>query len=210
MKVISLNVGKPKPYEYKGKLGYTSFFKTPVVDERKVSTLNIDGDEQADLTVHGGKLKAVYSYDISYYEQWKQILQREEWGYGLFGENLTTQNLPDDEIFVGNIYQIGSVYLKAIQPRFPCFKLSVRFESEFVLKNFVKVGKHGTYFSVQQQGSLRAGDDIHLIEASKHRVTIQQIAEAYYNNGSDKNLLNQILTVDCLPDDLQQTFIGYL
>src|SRR4051812_14934603 len=127
MKIISVNVGKPQPYSYHGKEGYTSIFKSPVNDERKVSRLNIAGDEQADLTVHGGEQKAVYAYDISYYHHWKKILQRDDWGYGLFGENLTTEHLPDDKIFIGDVYRIGTVYLKAIQPRFPCFKLNIRF-----------------------------------------------------------------------------------
>ncbi|RZL12249.1 MAG: MOSC domain-containing protein, partial [Pedobacter sp.] len=87
--------------------------------------------KQADLTVHGGALKAVYAYDISYYEHWKKILVRDDWGYGLFGENLTTEGMQDSTVFIGSVYKIGSVIFKAIQPRFPCFKLNIRFSYEF-------------------------------------------------------------------------------
>lgn len=210
MKLISLNVGLPTPFEYKGKKGMTSIFKSPVEGERHVTALNIDGDKQSDLTVHGGELKAVYSYDIAYYTIWKKILQRDDWSFGLFGENLTTQGFTDDEIFIGGIYKIGSVYVKAIQPRFPCFKLSVRFGNEFVLKNFVKVGKYGTYFSVVQEGILQSGDSISLIEKPLHQITIQQIANAYFDKKTSKRFLEKIISVDCLPDDLKQHFIDSL
>ena len=210
MKILSVNVGLPTPYEFKGKKGLTSIFKSPVDGEKKVTKLNIEGDEQADLTVHGGELKAVYSYDISYYALWKKILQRDDWTYGLFGENLTTEHLPDDEIYAGGIYKIGSVYLKAVQPRFPCFKLSVRFANDFVLKNFVKVGKHGTYFSVVQEGRLNTGDTITLIEKPEQAISIQQIADAYYYKNTDRAFLKKIISLNCLPEDLKQHFIDML
>lgn len=174
MKVISLNVGKPKPYSYHGREGFTSIFKSPVHGERQVSFLNFEGDEQSDLKSHGGKLKAIYSYDISYYHQWQSILNRSNWDYGLFGENLTTIDLLDSNIFIGNIYQVGSVYLRAVQPRFPCFKLNIRLKSDQMIDLFIQQQKHGTYFSVVQPGSLKAGDNVKLIEASTHKVTIQQ------------------------------------
>ncbi len=209
MKLISLNVGKPQPFSYKGHDGYTSIFKLPVEGERKVSTLNIEGDAQADLTVHGGELKAVYSYDISYYHHWKNILERDDWVFGLFGENFTTQNLPDDTICIGNIYQVSSVLLKAIQPRFPCFKLNIRFGTEGMLQQFIQQKKHGTYFSVVQKGSLQAGDAIELIEASKHNITIQQLAETYYSKGADKNTTKQILAIEFLPERLRKAFESF-
>ena len=167
MKLISLNVGRPQPYTYKGQEGLTSIFKSPVEGERKVTALNIEGDEQSDLTVHGGELKAVYAYDISYYEHWKKILQRDDWGYGLFGENLTTEELPDDKICIGNIYQVGTVLLKAVQPRFPCFKLNIRFGSNNMIKRFTQEVKSGTYFSVEREGKLQRGDEIKLVHASQ-------------------------------------------
>jgi MOSC domain-containing protein YiiM len=150
MKLLSLNVGQPQMHIYQGKEVITSIFKSPVQGKRKVSKLNIEGDAQGDLAVHGGELKAVYSYDVSYYNHWKIILQRDDWNYGLFGENLTTEGLADDQVFIGNIYSIGSVYLKALQPRFPCFKLNIRFAMADMLQRFVQQEKHGTYFSVVQ------------------------------------------------------------
>src|SRR6266540_2324499 len=124
MKIVSLNVAKPEEREWQGKIVMTSIFKKPVTSRCKVSFTNIEGDEQADLRVHGGINKAVYSYDISHYEHWKNILQRNDWGHGLFGENLTTKELKDEEVRIGNIYKMGSAKLQAIQPRFPCIKIN--------------------------------------------------------------------------------------
>ena len=210
MKVISLNTGKPRPFCYNGKEGFTSIFKSPVEGERKVSALNIEGDAQTDLTVHGGELKAVYSYDISYYHHWRNILNRDEWSYGLFGENLTTEGLTDDKVFIGNVYRAGSVCLKAIQPRFPCFKLNIRFGIEDMLQQFMQQGKNGIYFSVVEEGSLQAGDSIKLVEASKYKITIQQLVEAYYNKGADKMIVEQILAIEFLPERLRKAFESFV
>ena len=209
MRLISVNTGKPRLYHYKGRNVFTSIVKSPVKGLCRVNELNVEGDEQSDLTVHGGALKAVYSYDVSYYDMWKKILKRDDWGYGLFGENLTTEGLSDDTIRVGNIYEIGSVYLQAIQPRFPCFKISIRFGTEYVLKNFVKTGKHGTYFRVLQSGSLQEGDSISLVETSKHNVTIQQLAEAFYNKGANKAMVENILNIAYLPEYLRRNFENF-
>jgi MOSC domain-containing protein YiiM len=209
MKLISLNVAMPQLVSYKGREDYTSIFKLPVEGERKVSTLNIEGDAQSDLSVHGGEFKAVYAYDISYYQHWKNILPRDDWGYGLFGENLTTENLPDHEICVGNIYQVGSVHLMAVQPRFPCFKLNIKFGTEQMVKQFVQQAKHGTYFSVVRPGSLQPGDAIKLLQASRHKITIQQLVDSFYNRESDRRTLDEILAIDVLPPRLRKSFESF-
>ena len=187
----------------------TSIFKYPVNGERNVSSTNIDGDGQGDLVHHGGALKAVYSYDISYYDHWKGMLQRDDWGYGLFGENLTTTGLADDNIHIGDVFKVGSVYLKAIQPRFPCYKLNIRFNKEDMLQQFMQQGRSGTYFSVVESGTLKAGDDITLVERSKHNITIKQLVEAYNNKGSDKTIVQEILAIDFLPERLRKAFESF-
>jgi MOSC domain-containing protein YiiM len=209
MKLISLNVGKPQPYQYNGKEGYTSIFKTPVNGERAVTGFNISGDEQGDKHAHGGELKAVYAYDVSYYETWKKTLSRDDWSYGMFGENLTTDGLPDDKIYMGDIYKIGTVHLKAVQPRFPCFKLNIRFGLDDMLQRFAKQANNGTYFSIVQEGSLKAGDTIELVQRSRHNVTIQQLVDCYYTKGADKNMVQQILAIDFLPQRLITSFESF-
>lgn len=119
MEVVSLNVGTPQEVEWMGGVVRTSIFKKPVTGSRHVSFLNIEGDEQSDLRVHGGVNKAVYAYDIYHYDHWKKILPRDDWEYGMFGENLTTAGLFDDEARIGNIYQIGSVQYRLSSLAFP-------------------------------------------------------------------------------------------
>src|SRR5829696_2089630 len=114
MKLISLNIGKPKEIEWNGKTIRTSIFKSPVAGKRQVSLLNIEGDEQSDLRVHGGINKAIYAYDISHYEHWNKILLRDDWRWGMFGENLTTAGLLDEEVNVGDVFEIGTARLQVV------------------------------------------------------------------------------------------------
>lgn len=209
MKLISVNVGQPKTYLYRDKEETTSIFKLPIAGKSFVSKRNIDGDGQSDLVHHGGELKAVYSYDITYYDHWKNILQRNDWQYGMFGENLTTVGLTDNNVSIGNIYKIGTVYLKAIQPRFPCFKLNIRFGIDDMLQQFMQQGKHGIYFKVEQEGILEAGDEITLAEGSKHNITIEQYVQCYYSKGSDKKILEEILSFELLPERHRKAFESF-
>jgi MOSC domain-containing protein YiiM len=209
MKLLSVNIGQPKTYFYNDKEVITSIFKSPVEGKRNVSKLNVEGDAQGDLNVHGGELKAVYSYDVSYYDQWKHMLQRDDWSYGLFGENLTTEGLTDDKVLIGNIYRVGSVYLKAIQPRFPCFKLNIRFGIDDMLQQFMQLGKHGTYFKVEQEGVLQQDDEIVLEKESEHKISVEQYVQCYYNKGADKELLDQILGVTFLPGRHRKVFESF-
>lgn len=119
MKILSINVGKPMPIVWNGETITTSIFKTPITTACKIVFNNLDGDEQSDLRVHGGADKAVYAYDIAYYNNWKNILIRYDWNFGLFGENLTTEGFTDDVVKVGNIYTIGTAKLMAVQHAFP-------------------------------------------------------------------------------------------
>jgi MOSC domain-containing protein YiiM len=210
MKLLSLNIGRPQDKEWMGTTVRTSIFKKPVIGRLKVSLTHIEGDEQADLRVHGGVEKAVYSYDVSYYSHWKNILDREDWTYGLFGENLTTEGFRDDEVRIGNIYQIGTAKLQAIQPRFPCLKINVRFGLPDMIELFVNERKNGIYFKVVEEGELQVNDPIQLLEESPHEVTIQDFVECYYSKGSDKSVLKKIVVVPHLPESKRRVFESFL
>lgn len=206
MRVVSLNVGKPQEKQWQGRVIRTSIFKSPVVGKRKVSFLNIEGDEQSDLRVHGGVNKAVYAYDLSHYEHWKTILHRKQWEPGLFGENLTTEGLLDNEAKIGDVYQIGTAKFQVVQPRFPCTKLNVRFGLPDMMERFMEQKRNGIYFRVIEEGEIGAGDEIRLIEPSSFNVTVQAYVENYYARGSDRNLLNTILSIPFLPDGQRRAF----
>lgn len=188
----------------------TSIFKSPVLDRHNVSFLNIEGDAQADLRVHGGVDKAVYAYDESYYEHWKTVFDRAEWLPGLFGENLTTQGMTDDVVRIGSIYKIGTAVLQAIQPRFPCFKLNLKFGMPDMVEHFYHQQRSGTYFRVLEQGALQAGDAITLMENSAYDVSIADVVSCFISRGKNPALLSRVLEVPFLPASLQNVFRRFI
>ena len=210
MKLLSLNVGKKQTVQWKNKSTKTAFFKRPVQEPLQVSFLTIIGDEQADPRFHGGETKAVYAYDIAHYDQWKKILPRDDWQPGMFGENLTSEGLQDNEVKVGNIYKIGTTKLQAMEPRFPCMKLNMRFQLSTMAKLFRQQERSGIYFKVIEEGTVKAGDAIELVQASAYDVTIHQLVTCYYSKGADRALLEKIVGIDYLPIKLKREFESFL
>jgi MOSC domain-containing protein YiiM len=210
MHIISLNVGAPQEWSWNGKPVLTSIFKQPVRGAKKVSFLNIEGDEQSDLRVHGGVNKAVYAYDLSHYDHWKRIMPRSDWQYGMFGENLTTSGLPDEEVRIGNIYQVGSVQLQVVQPRFPCTKINIRFNLPDMIERFANERRSGIYFKVIQEGYMQENDPVELVELSSFPVTVSQYAECYYAKGDDRQVLQTLLSIPFLPERHRTVFEGYV
>lgn len=210
MKLLSLNVGRPNDYEWNGRTVRTSIFKSPVEGKRNISFHSIEGDEQADLRVHGGANKAVYAYDVSHYAHWKNILQRDDWPYGLFGENLTTDGLLDSEARIGDVYRIGTAILQVVQPRFPCTKLNVRFGLPNMMERFMEQKRNGIYFRVVEEGAVQVGASIVLVERSSYPVTIQQYVNCYYEKGKNKGLVETILSIPFLPERQRKAFEEFL
>jgi MOSC domain-containing protein YiiM len=208
--LVSINVGGPKEISWMGNPVRTSIFKTPVSGARKVSFTNIEGDEQSDLNVHGGVNKAVYAYDLSHYDHWKKILQRDDWQYGMFGENLTTRGLVDNDVKIGAIYQVGTAKFQVIQPRFPCFKLNIRFALQDMIERFMEQKRNGIYFRVVEEGTIDVNDEIKLIEPSSCDVTVNEYVNCYYSKGSNKSVVKALLSFPCLPERHRTVFEGYL
>ncbi len=206
MKVLSVNTGSPRQVIWDEQSYTTSIFKSPVAKRCQVSFFNIEGDQQADQKNHGGRDKAVYAYPIQYYRHWQQLLTRQEWEMGLFGENLTTDGLLDEDVRIGDIYQVGSVKLQAIQPRFPCYKLNIRFGMPDMVKRFFAEKRYGTYFRVLEEGHLQATDPIELIERSSYPVTIQDVVQCYSSEEADPETLKTILSIPYLPERLKTHF----
>ena len=160
MNLISLNVGRPRLMLYKGATINTGIFKDPVTGRVALRTLNLDGDRQADLSVHGGPYKAVYGYPAEHYEYWRHELPDEELRWGAFGENFTTVGLTEDDLHVGDRFRIGSAFLMVRQPRMPCYKLAAKFQRDDMIERFLRAGRSGFYFSVEHEGEVGAGDSI--------------------------------------------------
>jgi MOSC domain-containing protein YiiM len=206
MKVISVNVGLPREVEWQGEHVLTSIYKVPVEGRLHVERLNIEGDRQADLTVHGGAEKAVYVYPAEHYAYWRGELPGVDLPWGAFGENLTTEGL-DEQIRIGDRLRIGSADFVVTQPRMPCFKLGIRFGSMKMVKRFLQSGRSGFYLAVTGEGELGAGDAVTMTGAAPEpTVTVAEIVSLYAARGSDRELLRRASEVAALPEDWRDYF----
>jgi MOSC domain-containing protein YiiM len=176
MQVISINVGLPRDVEWRDQIVRTSIFKEPVTGRVRVDRLNIEGDRQSDLTVHGGVNKAVYVYPSEHYEFWRKELPDFDLPWGAFGENLTTTGLSEDDVRIGDRFAIGSAEFVVTQPRMPCFKLTIRFRRADMIKRFYRSGRSGFYVAVAKEGEIGAGDAIALLSRDDDAMTISEAA----------------------------------
>jgi MOSC domain-containing protein YiiM len=194
MKLISVNVGRPRLVQSNGETVSTAIYKDAETGPVQVAKLNLDGDRQADLNVHGGVNKAVYAYPVEHYEFWRERYPDFPWQWGAFGENLTVEGILEGDLHVGDQVAIGSVLLTVTQPRTPCFKLGIKFGTNRILKEFLESGRSGFYFSVAREGELEAGDEIRVIPAGAGQITI---AEA-----------NHLMVAKSVPSELLQRALG--
>ena len=188
MKVLSVNVGFPRKVLFNGQIITTAIFKDPVKGPIMLRKLNLDGDKQADLTVHGGLDKAVYSYPSEHYDYWRKQFPNTDLVWGMFGENFTTEGLFEDAVNVGDQFQIGSAKLVATQPRMPCYKLGVRFGRMDVIRRFMASGRPGIYFKVSTEGEVQTGDKIKIIRRDKNNVTVKDIVSLYIARNDIDNI----------------------
>jgi MOSC domain-containing protein YiiM len=178
MQLLSVNVGRPHTLEWNGRPITTAIFKQAVAGPVALAGVNLAGDQQADLTVHGGPDKAVYAYDMAHYDAWRALLPTwTDWAPGLFGENLTTTGLLETEVRVGDVYGIGTARLRAVQPRQPCYKLNVRFADGGMAGRFARLKRPGIYFRVVEPGTVQAGDPLALLEQAPIALTIQNLSD---------------------------------
>src|SRR5262250_1015575 len=179
MKIVSLNVGRPRKVAWHGRTVTTGIFKEPVAGRVALRKLNLDGDRQADLKVHGGEFKAVYCYPVEHYAYWKKELPGRDLSFGAFGENFTTEGLLEDSVHLGDRFAIGSAEVVVTQPRLPCYKLGVRFQSDEMVKRFLASARTGFYLAVTREGEVGAGDEIQLLSRSPNAVPISEITRLY-------------------------------
>jgi MOSC domain-containing protein YiiM len=194
MKLLSVNVSLPKDVPYRGATIRTGIFKEPVAGRVRVRTLNIDGDGQGDLKVHGGRDMAVYAYPVEHYPFWEKELDRSSFPFGQFGENLTVQGLSESDVRVGDIVRIGGARLQATQPRIPCSKLALRMETGMdFLKRFLVSGRSGYYLRVLEEGDIGAGDTIERIDGDGCSATIDEFLQTYIHGKNDPVRLKRML-----------------
>jgi MOSC domain-containing protein YiiM len=203
MKIVSLNVGMPREVLWHGRTVTTGIFKEPVKGRVALRKLDLDGDGQADLTVHGGEYKAVYCYPVEHYAYWKKELGR-ELPMGMFGENFTTAGMAEGAVHLGDRFSAGTAEVVVTQPRLPCYKLGVRFGADDMVKRFMVSGRSGFYLAVTREGEVGAGDEITTIARDENKVPVTEIARLYVAKRfapDDVDSLQRAMKVAALPED---------
>jgi MOSC domain-containing protein YiiM len=198
MQVISVNVGLPRKVQWQGELVETAIFKEPVSGPVKVGRLNLEGDRQADLSVHGGTDKAVYAYPSEHYPFWREELATDLTA-AAFGENLTTAGVTERDLHIGDRLRVGSAEFVVTQPRTPCFKLGIRFGRADMVRRFQQSGRSGFYLAVVQEGHLTAGDDIVIVARDPAGVTVADIVSLIGSRSKDQRLLRAASDLAALP-----------
>ena len=206
MKLISVNVGLPRVVMSNGEPVSTGIFKEPVARRVMLRTLNLDGDRQADLSVHGGPSKAIYVYPSEHYEYWKRELPEMKLPWGMFGENFTTVGLFESELNIGDKFHVGSAVVMVTEPRMPCYKLGIKFGRTDIVKRFLASERTGFYFAVLQEGEVGASDSIDLIERSKDSVKVSDITLLYTREKRNVGLLRRAMEVEALPESWKSYF----
>ena len=209
MRVVSVNCGLPREVQWRGRTVTTGICKQPVVGRVALRKLNLDGDAQADLTVHGGEAKAVYCYPLAHYDYWKTALPDSSLSMGVFGENFTTEGLLESDVFLGDRFSVGSAQVEVTQPRLPCYKLGVRFESDEMVKRFLASGRTGFYLAVIREGAVAAEDEIVFLSREPNSVPVAQITRLYVAkkyNADDVDLARRTLSIAALPDNWKDYF----
>ena len=206
MKIISLNVGRPRLVLRNGEPVSTGIFKEPVAGRVMVRTLNLDGDRQADLSVHGGPEKAVYLYPSEHYEFWKRELPDMNLPWGMFGENFTSVGMLETAINVGDTFRIGSAEVMVKQPRMPCYKLGIRFGRTDIIKRFLASERTGFYFSVLKEGEVAAGDEFELLQRNASGVRVVDITRLYSSDKENVELLRRAIETEALPNTWREYF----
>ena len=206
MKVVSINAGLPREVEWRGKTVRTSIIKEPMAGPVRVERLNVEGDRQSDLTVHGGVDKAVYAYPAEHYAFWRQGLPGVDLPWGAFGENFTTEGLIEESVHIGDQLKVGSAEFVVTQPRMPCFKLGIRFGRPEMVKRFLRSGRTGFYLAVAREGEVTAGDTITLTDRSDVAITVADIVRLYTADSLNKDLLRQASELPALPEGWRDYF----
>jgi MOSC domain-containing protein YiiM len=199
----------PREVTWHGRIVTTGIFKQPVDGRVIARTLNIDGDGQADLEVHGGEHKAVYCYPIEHYAYWKRELPDTALPMGSFGENLTTEGLTEDSVHLGDRFSIGSAVVTVTQPRLPCYKLGVKFGSDFMVKRFLDSRRSGFYVAVSREGEMGAGDAIVSVARDPNQVPVSDVTRLHLLKRyarEDIDAVERLLRVDALPDSWKDHF----
>jgi ferredoxin-NADP reductase/MOSC domain-containing protein YiiM/ferredoxin len=209
-RLLSVNVGLPRDIEWKGRTVHTAIWKNPVQGRVRVGRLDLAGDGQGDLAGHGGEQRAVFVYQIESYRYWQEQLKRTEFVYGQFGENFTVEGLADDEVCIGDRFQIGSAVFEITQPRVTCYRVGIRMNEPRMAALLTGSGRPGFYFRVLQEGEVGAGDEILKVGEAKERMTVAEINALLYSPNHARDQLERALRIEPLSHGWRGSFEALL
>jgi MOSC domain-containing protein YiiM len=183
----------------------TGIFKSPVDGPVMLRRLNLEGDRQADLSVHGGPTKAVYVYPVQHYDYWRDELPDEELISGNFGENFTTEGVDEESVCIGDEFLVGGAHVVVTEPRMPCFKLGIRFNRADMVKRFLKSQRTGFYFGVVEEGIVETGDQLERVAEHPDGLSVADVTRLYTTEKTNESLLRKAIATSVLP----QSWRGY-
>lgn len=197
--IVSINVSEVTTTPWQNRTVETAIFKKPVQGAVKTEAHRLEGDAQADLTVHGGPGRAVYGFPAEHYPSWQEAFPKADWSWGAFGENLTVQGLLEEDVYIGDRYRCGTAELMVTQPRTPCYKFGMRVGDPAALRHMLDTGHTGYYFSISKAGTFRAGDDITRIHRPDHALPLATLTVAFARKPPDPSLLEAIVANPLVP-----------
>jgi ferredoxin-NADP reductase/MOSC domain-containing protein YiiM len=203
--LLSVNVGMPRDVSWQGRTVHTGIYKTPVTGPRMVRRLNIDGDGQGDLGGHGGEIRAVLVYQLDSYRHWQEHFGR-EFPFGQFGENLTVDGLPDDEVCIGDRYRIGEAEFEVTQPRVTCYRVGMRMGAPQLPALLVSHHRPGFYMRVVTEGLVRAGDEIVKTGTGPHALTVAAADALLYLPDRDRERLRAATDIPAMSPGWRGSF----
>jgi len=209
-RLLSVNVGLPRDVEWNGRVVHTGIWKEPVRGRCRVGRLNLEGDGQGDLAGHGGEQRAVFVYQIESYGHWQEQLKRTDFVHGQFGENFTVEGLSDDEVCIGDRFQIGSAVFEVTQPRVTCYRVGIRMNEPRMPALLTASGRPGFYFRVLQEGAVGAGDDIVKVGEAEERMTVAEINALLYLPDHARDRLDRALRIEALSHGWRSSFEALL
>lgn len=210
MKVLHINQGKPKTIVINGKEVSTGIYKEPVTMPINVHPLGLEGDGQADLTVHGGIYQALYAYSVEHYTAWQSELAVDPLPPGTFGENLTVSGLLETDVCIGDVHRIGQIIVQVTSPRIPCFKLGHKLSRPDILKPFLQSGRSGYYLRVLQTGTISADCEIEIIQRHPSNITVRQLLGMHRLGEGDRTALETAIAIEALAPIVRAELVSKL
>lgn len=205
-RLLSVNVGMPRDVEHGGRTVSTGIFKEPVTGRARLDAMNLAGDGQADLEVHGGTHKAAYVYSADHYAFWRAELGRDDFNYGQFGENFTVEGCTEGEVYIGDVFRIGEVSVEVTQPRTPCFKLGLRMGDAKFPKRFLASGRSGFYVRVLEPGEVGAGDPVTRTADGPEHMSVLEVSRLMHFERDDLARVKRVLRIPALAPDWRRPF----